>query len=148
MPFRLVIESELFEDNKVSNRVLSCLNLLEGGTQCCLLLYFLICMNHNNIVDLVHVGFIHIFLPQFMADGLANVLVFEVGHLCVSLGTFEDCVRGYCFHIWVEEGRRFLGHDGWMADIAVVCPKIPIQSLYCTEKLVQGYWTNIEDVAL
>ena len=44
-------------------------------------------MNHKNIVDLVHVGFIQSLLPQFLTDGLVNVLLFGVDHLCILFGT-------------------------------------------------------------
>ena len=54
-------------------------------------------MTNNKIVYLVYVGFIHIFLNQFLMDGLVNVLPLEVYHLFVCLGKLDACVRhDYC----------------------------------------------------
>ena len=43
-------------------------------------------MTHKKIVDNVNVGFIHIFFPQFLTDGIVDVLLFGVCHIYVSLG--------------------------------------------------------------
>ena len=43
-------------------------------------------MTQDEIVYLVYVGFIHIFIPQFLMDDIINVLLFEVGHIYVSFG--------------------------------------------------------------
>ena len=97
----------------------------------------------NNILDLVHVSYIHIFLPQFLTDGLATVTLFVVGHLWVRLGTLDTRFRDYFWHLWVGEDFWCLGHDGWLTAIAVVCPNIPLHLLHCTGELVRGSQTKI-----
>ena len=55
----------------------------------------------------MNVEFIHIFLPQFMTDGIFNVLLLVEGHLWVSLKiidayVWDDCcqhTRCYLLHI-------------------------------------------------
>ena len=105
-------------------------------------------MTHNNIVDILHVGFIHIFLPQFLTDGLVNVLLLQVGHLCVSLGKLNTHARDHCWHPRVGEGIRCLGRDGWLADINVGCSNALLQLLHRPVELVQGYWSKIKHIAL
>ena len=46
----------------------------------------LVCLTHNNIVDIVHVSFIHILLPQFLMDIIVNIVLFELGHISVCIG--------------------------------------------------------------
>ena len=67
----------------------------------------------------MHVHLIDILIHQFLMDGLVNTICFEVGHLYVYFGTLNACVRDDCWHIWIGEGRRCLGHDGWLTDITV-----------------------------
>ena len=43
-------------------------------------------LNYNDIVDLMHVGFIFIFIPQFLTDGLIYVLLLKIGRIGVSFG--------------------------------------------------------------
>ena len=86
----------------------------------------LVCRTHNKIVDLVPVSFIHILLPQFLTDGLVNVLLFEVGNFCVYLGTHNARVGGDCWHLWVGEGCQYLGHDGWLTATSVFYPNITL----------------------
>ena len=74
--FILVRQAELLGDNEVYNRVSAYLDHLEGGFQFRLLLHFLVCVNHNKILDLVHVSFIHILITQFLTDILVNTLLF------------------------------------------------------------------------
>ena len=105
-------------------------------------------MNHKKIVDHVHVGFIHIFIPQFLTDGIIDVIIFEIGHLYVSLGMLDTRVWDYCWHIGVGGGLRCLDHDGWLAAIAVGCTKVLIQFINCTGELVRGYRSKIEDLDL
>ena len=116
--------------------VLDCIDLLEGGVRYRLILKFLISMTPKNIVNIVYVGFIHLFLPQFLTDGLVNILLFEVGHLCVSIGMLDDRVRDYGWHIRVGVGCQCLINYGWMADIALDRAKIPLQFLHHPGKLV------------
>ena len=94
----------------------------------------------------MHVSFIHIFLPQFLTDGLVNVLLFEVGHLCVCLGTLGACVRGYFWYLWFGGGCICLYYDGWLTAIAVGCPKILILLLLPPGELVRGFWIKIKDI--
>ena len=61
-------------------------------------------MAYRNIVDIVHVSFIHIILPHFLTDSLVNIIIFEVCHLSAHLGTLVGCVRDDCWHIWVSKG--------------------------------------------
>ena len=53
-------------------------------------------MTQNKIVDLVHVSFIQILLPQFLMYSLINMNFFGVGHFYVYLGTIGARVRDYC----------------------------------------------------
>ena len=76
MLFVLVREEELLGYHQLSDRVLTSIELLEGGVRCHLILQFIVGMTHKNIVDHVHVGFIHIFLPQFLTDDLVDVIIF------------------------------------------------------------------------
>ena len=101
-------------------------------------------MNHKNIVDNVHVGFINIFLPQFLTDGIIDVLLFEVGHIYVSLGMIDTRVWDDYWHIGFREGLRCLDHDVWLAAIAVGRTKVPLQFIHCTGELVRGFWSKIE----
>ena len=103
-------------------------------------------MTHNKIVDIVHVGFIHILIPQFLTDGLVNVIILEVGHLCIRLGMIDTCVRDDCWHLWFGEGLRCLGHDSWLTAIAVGRPKIILQLLHSLLVLVRGSRSNIKDI--
>ena len=96
-------------------------------------------MTHNNILDIVHFSIIHIFLPQFLTDSLINIIIFELGRICVHLGTLDTRFRDYCWYLWVGEGFRCLVHDGWLKVIAVVRPNIPLQILHFPGKLVR-HW--------
>ena len=49
----------------------------------------------------MHVVFIHIFLPQFITDGLLDVLLFEVCHLSISLGVLNAHVWDDSWNLWV-----------------------------------------------
>ena len=60
----------------VPNGVSACICRLVGGIRCRLLLWLLVCLTHNNILDPVHVSFIHILIPNFLIYGLVNVLLF------------------------------------------------------------------------
>ena len=76
---------------------------------------------------------------------LFNILLFEVCHICVCIGTLDARVRNDSWHIWVREGCRCLGHDGWLIDIAVDRPKIPLQLLHCPRNLVRCSWAKAKD---
>ena len=84
----------------------------------------------------MHVGFMQIFLPQFLIDGLVDVLVFEVGHICVPIGTIDACVRDDFWHIWVKEGLWCIGHDIWLTAIAVGHPNILFRIIHCPGELL------------
>ena len=43
-------------------------------------------LTYDKIVDLVHVQFIYILLPQILSDGFIDVLLIEVIHLFIFLG--------------------------------------------------------------
>ena len=144
---KLIREAEFLEYHQVSDRVSAQFNRLEGGIQCRLILQLFIGPTHNEILYLVHVGFIYIFLPQFLTDSLIDVLLFEVCHLYVSFGTLGASVRHDVWNLWVGEGRRCIGHDIWMKAIAVRCAQISFQFLHLPEKLVRGSRSNIEDLA-
>ena len=58
------------------------------------------------------------------------------------------CVRDDCWHLWVGEGLRYLGNDGWMTSIAVGRPKIPLQLFHNPSELVRYYRYKIEDITL
>ena len=79
----------------------------------------------------MHVNFIHILLPQFMIDCLVGVLLFEVGHISVSIGIFDACVWYYFWHLQVRKVRQCLGHDGVLEAISVGRAKAPLQFLQC-----------------
>ena len=136
MLFILVQEAYLLEDNQVSDRFSTCLERPEGGARCHLILQLLVGMTHKKIVDSVNIGFIHIFIPHFLTDGLVNVLLFEVGYLCVSLGMIYARVWYDFWYIRFGEGIWCLDHDGCLAAIAVDHTKVPLQLLHCPVKLV------------
>ena len=56
----------------------------------------LVLLNYNKVVDLVHVCFVDILLPQFLTDGLINTLIFEVGHLHARFGMLGARGRDDC----------------------------------------------------
>ena len=132
----------------MSDRVLVYLDCLKGGVRCCLILQWLVGISHNKIVNIVHVGFVYIFLPWFLIDDLVDVLLFEVGHLYVTLGKVDVLVWVYCWHIQVEKGHRYIGHDGWLSDITVGRAKVPLQLIHHPGELVRVSRSKIEDVAL
>ena len=74
-------------------------------------------------------------LTQFLIYGLVNVIIFEVGHFCVSIVTLETCIRDDGWYLWVGEIHRCLNNDGWMADIAVGHAKVLLQILHVTRKV-------------
>ena len=104
--------------------------------------------DHNKIVDITCVGFIQTFLPQFLMDGLTDVLLFKVGHIFNSLGMIDTRVWDYCWHLQVGEVLRCLGHDGWLSDINAGNDKVLLQFLHCPGKLSQGSRSKTKDVAL
>ena len=65
----------------------------------------------------MHVCFVDILLPRFLANILVNTLIFEVGHLHIHFGTLDVRVRGDCCHLWVGGGIRGIGHYGWLIAI-------------------------------
>ena len=78
-------------------------------------------------------------------DILVDVILFEVGHLCVSFGTLDSRVWDDCWNLRFGEGCWCLGHDGWLIDIAVDLPKIPLQLLHCPRNLVRGSRAKAKD---
>ena len=90
----------------------------------------------------------HILLPQFLMDGLANLILFEVCDICICRGMLCARVRDDCWHLWVGEGHRCLGHYRRMADISVGLPNILLQICHYPGELVQGAWYNIKDITL
>ena len=93
-------------------------------------------MNHNKIVDLVHVGFLRIFITDFLKDGLIDVLLSEVGNFYVSLGTIDAHICDNGWHLRDEQGLQCLGHDGCLAAIVVGRANVPIQLLHHPGELV------------
>ena len=94
----------------------------------------------------MHVSFIHILLPQFLMDILVNIVIFEVAHFTVCLGTLGAGVRDDCWHLWVEEGFRCLGHYVWFTAITIGLTNIPLHLLHFPGKLVQVSQTKVEDI--
>ena len=94
----------------------------------------------------MHLSFIHILFPQFIIDGLVNVVIFKVGYICVHLGMLNALVRDDCCNIWSREGFRCIVCDGWLIDMAVGCPKIMLHILHLPGKLFQVSWTRIGDI--
>ena len=92
----------------------------------------LVCLTHNKIVDLLHVCFIHTLLSQSLTNSLVNILLFEVVHFFVCLGTLNARVRDYLWNLWFRKVFWCLGNDGWLTDISVGFPKV----LRCPGKLV------------
>ena len=80
---------------------MACIDRPEGGVRCRLILKFLVVLNHNKTVYLIHVGFIHIFITQFLTDGPVDVLLLDVARLYVSLGMLDAHVRDYCWNLQV-----------------------------------------------
>ena len=105
-------------------------------------------LKHNKIVDILHVGFIYIFLPQFLTYGLVRVTLFEVVHLQVSFVTLEGCIWDYCSYLRVRECCRCLGNYGFLASISVSRDKVLLQLLRHPVKIVQVSQSKIKDVAL
>ena len=64
----------------------------------------LVCLTHHIIVDIVHVSFIHILLPQLLMDILVNIVLFEVSHFSVCIGALGARFGDGCWHLWVGEG--------------------------------------------
>ena len=98
----------------------------------------MVCLTQNNIVDIVHVSFIHIIINEFLTDSPINILLSELRNLCVYPGTIIARVRDDYWHLWVGEGLQCLGHYVWLADIDVGHPKILLQLIQFTEELVRG----------
>ena len=95
----------------------------------------------------MHVSFIHILLPQFLMDGL-NDIIFELGHLYVCLRTLNARARAEFWNLWAREGFRCTGYYGCLTDISVGCPNITLQILHNTGELVRVFLSNIEDITL
>ena len=55
-------------------------------------------------------------------------------------------IRDDCWNLWVREGSRCLGHNGWLITITVGFPKVPFQLLHRPGELVRGYRHKVEDV--
>ena len=109
---------------------------------------FFISLACNKVVDIVNVCFVEIFLPQFLTNSLINTLIFEVGHLHDHFGMLDAGVTDDCwdFWIWVGEGGQGIGHDGWLTALYVGLPKVPLQILHRTGKLVRGSHPKVEDI--
>ena len=86
-------------------------------------------MNHNKIVDIVHVVFIHIFIPSFLTDGLINIIILEVGSFYNNRGTLNTSVCDDGCKFCVGECLRYLGHYGFLTAVSIGFPKIPLQLL-------------------
>ena len=81
-------------------------------------------------------------------DCLPDVLIFEVGHLCVILGTTDARVWGDRWNIRVRSVFWCIIHNIWMAAITVSWTKVPIQILHRLGKIFQGSWSKIDDTSL
>ena len=96
----------------------------------------------------MHVSFIRILLPKFLTDILVNIILFGVGRLCARIGALDNSGRDDCWHIWVGEGYQCLVHYGWLPDISVGRPNMPLQLLHNPGELFQGYWPRVKDITL
>ena len=123
-PVRHIINVYNLTQNNLATNQVNYIN------KCRRLLQLLVCLTQNNILDLVHVSFIHTLIPQFLIDGLVNILIFEEGNLCIHLGILDDRVRDDFWHLWVGGGFQCLSYDVWLEYIYVGCPKLPIQLLH------------------
>ena len=85
-------------------------------------------------------------LPQFLMDGIINIIFLEVGILGFIIGMLISIVHHYSHNIRIGEGRRHLGHNHGLTDIAVCCAEIPFKFLHCPRKLVRGSWQDIRNV--
>ena len=94
----------------------------------------------------MNVSFIHILLPQFLTDSLINILLFELGHICIHLGALSACFSDDFWHPWVGEAFRCIGHYGWLTDISVGHPNILRQLIRIPGKLVRGSRPKVEDI--
>ena len=94
----------------------------------------------------MHVGLILIYIPQFLTDGLVNIIILDVGHFGVNLGMLGSSVCHKIRNLRVGEGRRCFGNDHRLAAIAVRCAEIPFRFLHCPVKLLQGYHSKIKDL--
>ena len=103
-------------------------------------------MTYNKVVDIVHVCFADILLPQFLTSSLINSFLFEVGRLHFRFWTLGTRVRDDRWHLWIWKGIWCLGHDSWLAPISVGCHKVLIQILHCPGKLVRSSQPKDEDV--
>ena len=106
----------------------------------------LVCPTYNKVVDILHVCFVYILIPQFLTDSPVNSLLFEVGNLHVRFGTLGARGRDDFWNIWVGEGSQCIGHDGWLTAIAVGFPKVMLRLLHLPGKLAQGSHTKVEYV--
>ena len=79
----------------------------------------------------------------FLADGIVDVLLFEVRHLCINLGILDAGVRGNGWHLRVGEGLRCLIHDGFLEAINKSLSKVKLQFLHIPGENFQGYWFKI-----
>ena len=88
----------------------------------------------------MHVGFIQKFLSQFLTDEIGYVILFEVGNLCVSLGSLDACVWDYFWNIQVGVYRQCLSRDFWLASIYRGFNKVRLQLLHCPKNIFSGSW--------
>ena len=105
-------------------------------------------MTYNKVIYIVHFYFLVILLPQFLADILINTLLFNVGHICVIIGTIGVHVWDGCWHLQVEEDCQCLVHDGWQTAITASCTKVMLQLFHLPVELFRFSWSKIEGVFL
>ena len=79
-------------------------------------------------------------------DILVNIVLFEVGHFSVRLGTLGADDRGDFWRLLVEEGFQYLVNYVWLTAITIGLPKISLHLLHCPVKLIQVSWLKVEDI--
>ena len=89
------------------------------------------------------VSYTSFFLSLWM-DILVNIVLFEVGHFPVHLGTLGAGVRYDCWHLWVGEACQCIGPCVWLKYIPVGWLNIPLHLLHFPGKLVQGSWPKVK----
>ena len=120
---------------------------MESGAQWRFLLRLCIGLTHKEIVDIIHVGSIFIFLPQFSTNGLIDVIFLKIDHSGVSFGMLVSSIHHNSWHLLVKEGLWCLGHDHSLTAINVRPSQILFQFLHRTIEIVQGSWSKIKYIA-
>ena len=119
------------EEYQVYDIVLSCLDFLEWGIWYRLLLKFPVDMMENNAVVLVHVGFIHIFLSQYLTGGLIYVLLLELGYFYINIVALNSSVNDDGWDLRVKKSSFCCKSRQYIVPVPSLpwktCPRISVQ---------------------